>query len=131
MAAKNYVAQQLHLKNELTDLHKIFKQMDADGNGLLSKDELRKGLEKNEMISLTESKEVFDLFFKKIDTSDDGKVSYTEFLVAVGSRETFLTDDNIEMAFNSLKNEDTNCILVEDLNRCYSESLNERLATHN
>ena len=56
------------MKEEMSD---AFKKMDADGNGFLSKDEIKKVMEEN---SKTWG-HVDDETFYQVDLNDDGKIS--------------------------------------------------------
>ena len=56
------------MKEEMSD---AFKKMDADGNGFLSKDEIKKVMEENSKTWGHVDDETFD----KVDLNDDGKIS--------------------------------------------------------
>merc|ERR1712140_30566 len=61
------------MKEEMSD---AFKKMDADGNGFLSKDEIKKVMEENSKTWGHVDDETFD----QVDLNDDGKISIDEFL---------------------------------------------------
>merc|ERR1712062_69527 len=61
------------MKEEMSD---AFKKMDADGNGFLSKDEIKKVVEENSKTWGHVDDETFD----QVDLNDDGKISIDEFL---------------------------------------------------
>ena len=56
------------MKEEMSD---AFKKMDVDGNGFLSKDEIKKVMEENSKTWGHVDDETFD----KVDLNDDGKIS--------------------------------------------------------
>ena len=56
------------MKEEMSD---AFKKMDADGNGFLSKDEIKKVMEENSKTWRNVDEETFD----QVDLNDDGKIS--------------------------------------------------------
>ena len=56
------------MKEEMSD---AFKKMDADGNGFLSKDEIKKVMEENSKTWGHVDDEAFD----QVDVNDDGKIS--------------------------------------------------------
>ena len=56
------------MKEEMSD---AFKKMDVDGNGFLSKDEIRKVMEENSKTWGHVDDETFD----KVDLNDDGKIA--------------------------------------------------------
>mgnify|MGYP001164292980 FL=1 len=57
-----------NMKEEMSD---AFKKMDADGNGFLSKEEIKKVMEENSKTWGHVDDEAFD----QVDVNDDGKVS--------------------------------------------------------
>ena len=57
-----------NMKEEMSD---AFKKMDADGNGFLSKDEIKKVMEENSKTWGHVDDETFD----QVDLNDDGKIS--------------------------------------------------------
>merc|ERR1711953_1222594 len=62
-----------NMKEEMSD---AFKKMDADGNGFLSKEEIKKVMEENSKTWGHVDDEAFD----QVDVNDDGKISIDEFL---------------------------------------------------
>ena len=61
-------------------MDKIFKAIDVDGDGTLSKEEVLQGYENHFGIPITE--EQVDEMFKKIDLDGNGAIDYTEFVMA-------------------------------------------------
>ena len=65
---------------EKRDLDKIFKEIDLNGDGNLSKEEVLLGYEQHFGIAITE--EQVDDLFAKIDLDGNGTIDYTEFVMA-------------------------------------------------
>jgi len=61
-------------------LVQIFREFDANGNGVLSADELRGQLAR---VGLRFNDEDFELFLAEVDTNGDGMIEYAEFQDAV------------------------------------------------
>ncbi|CAL1544027.1 unnamed protein product [Lymnaea stagnalis] len=57
-----------------SDLRAAFKQLDVDGSGFITTDDLKEVLGKQGLAEAAES------IIDKVDTNDDGKVSFEEFL---------------------------------------------------
>lgn len=64
---------------ELKELKRNFEQMDTDGDGVLSYQELLTGLK---LCGYEDPKEI-DTIFKGMDMDQNGSVEYTEFLAAM------------------------------------------------
>ena len=58
-------------KNMKEEMSEAFKKMDADGNGFLSKEEIKKVMEENSKTWGHVDDEAFD----QVDVNDDGKIS--------------------------------------------------------
>lgn len=65
---------------EKKDLDKIFKAIDIDGDGSLSKQEILIGYEEHFGIPISEKQ--VDEMFEKIDLDGSGTIDYTEFVMA-------------------------------------------------
>ena len=74
-----FIASHLTKDEEKRDLDKIFKEIDIDGDGNLSKEEILIGYEKH---FGPISEEQVDEMFAKIDLDGNGTIDYTEFVMA-------------------------------------------------
>jgi calcium-dependent protein kinase len=74
-----FIAACLHSYSYLQDaqLRSAFSYFDKDGNGTISKEELRECLESDEF---TLSDEEINKLIKGVDINDDGKIDYLEFI---------------------------------------------------
>ena len=62
----------------LDEMKKAFKHFDSDGNGFISPLELRKALLR---MKIKLSKVEFVLMLRRVDTDQDGMISFKEFVV--------------------------------------------------
>jgi len=109
------VARQLdhaHLK----DIHKVFREMDADGNGVLSIEEVTTALRKlnGDTGAEMDLKDVEELF-KKLDADGSKTIDYTEFCAAGLGQKTSSQDDVIWAAFKTFDLDNSGWISVENL----------------
>lgn len=88
-AALTFIASQLVSKEETTDLEKIFKQLDEDGDGQLSKQEILNGYQ--EAFGIPISEEEVDKMFDEIDIDKNGTIDYTEFVMATMNNKSIMT----------------------------------------
>eukprot|EP00345_Euplotes_harpa_P010807 CAMPEP_0168333498 /NCGR_PEP_ID=MMETSP0213-20121227/9643_1 /TAXON_ID=151035 /ORGANISM="Euplotes harpa, Strain FSP1.4" /LENGTH=392 /DNA_ID=CAMNT_0008337833 /DNA_START=1 /DNA_END=1175 /DNA_ORIENTATION=+ len=79
VAAASYIGSQLISKSEKEKLGKIFKQLDANGDGKLSKAEIHDGYEEHFGKLLNEDE--LDRLFDEVDTDKSGFIDYSEFIV--------------------------------------------------
>ncbi|CAK88776.1 unnamed protein product (macronuclear) [Paramecium tetraurelia] len=82
--ALTFIASQLN-EQEIADLGKLFKQLDKNGDGVLTIDELREGLIG---MSDVQAKELGNII-KSIDTDGNGTINYTEFLAATMEKRNY------------------------------------------
>ena len=69
-------------------------QLDKNGDGVLSFDELKQGL------GHKENSETLIEMLKAADTDNSGTIDYTEFLAATMDQQIFLRDDYLRTAFD-------------------------------
>ena len=83
-AALTYMANHLVSEEELKTLNNVFKQLDVDNNGKLSKDELIAGYNKIKGNQLT-IKELEELF-EAADADNSGEIDYSEWVLAAANK---------------------------------------------
>lgn len=96
-AASAYIGSQLISKSEKEKLGKIFKLLDKNGDGKLSKDEIHDGYEEHFGKLLNEDE--LDKLFFDVDTDKSGFIDYSEFIVATMSSKKNMSEDKLTAAF--------------------------------
>jgi len=76
--------------NEMVELKKIFQELDRDGSGSISLDELQGGLGERE------NAEQLLAILQAADTDGNGVINYTEFLAATMDAKTFLREEYLK-----------------------------------
>lgn len=84
-------------KEETANLESIFKDLDTNGDGVLSKEEILAGYERHFGIPIEENE--VDQMFKEIDFDGNGSIDYTEFVMATMNQKNMITNDKLEQAF--------------------------------
>ena len=99
-AIMTFMANRMIHKQDLEQLENAFQSLDADGNGILTKEELIEGYCKTmkEMPMHDIIKEV-DRIIGTIDSNHSGEIDFTEFLVAAINKDKLLEGNYIQKGF--------------------------------
>ena len=72
----------------------MFRQLDKNGDGMLSKEEILEGY--NEVFGIYINEEEVDKIFNDIDLDKNGTIDYTEFLMSTLNEKIFLTNEKLQ-----------------------------------
>jgi len=92
-----FIASQLLTKSERENLDKIFKALDKNGDGKLSKDEIFDGYD--QYFGKGMDKETLEKMFDSVDIDESGFIDYSEFVIASMNEKTLLTNEKLQAAF--------------------------------
>ena len=96
IATLSFISSQLLSKEEKDDLTKVFKAFDKDGDGKLSKEELKNGYAgQGNIMTDQQIQTMFDL----VDSDHSGFIDYSEFVVAAISSTALTTQSKLESSF--------------------------------
>ena len=88
-----FIASQLLTKSEKENLAKIFKAIDKNGDGKLSKEEIMEGYGK--YFGKHMEKEDIEQMFDSVDIDKSGFIDYSEFVIAAMNEKTLLTNEKL------------------------------------
>jgi len=122
-ATLTFIGSQLLSKAEREELATVFKKIDLNGDGKLSKDEIRDGyaLHYGRQIS---DKEI-DFMFDAVDTDQSGYIDYTEFVVASANEKALLSTERLTSAFKMFDKDNSGTITPDEIKKVLSSAENK------
>lgn len=112
-ATLTFIGSQLLSKEEREELAKVFKKLDQNGDGKLSKSEIKDGYI-NHFGRLISDKEV-DAMFDAVDTDQSGYIEYTEFVVASANEKAMMTTERLTLAFKMFDKDGSGMITPSEI----------------
>lgn len=97
-AVHTFVTTQLIESKDIAELREVFRKIDKNGDGILTRQELLEEYIKQK--GSEEAQAEVDKIMSEVDTDNNGSIDYTEFLKASMSSKTLLSSENLRLAFN-------------------------------
>jgi calcium-dependent protein kinase len=108
-----FIASQLLTKTEKENLDKIFKALDTNGDGKLSKEEIFEGYE--QFFGKSLDKEGIEKMFDSVDIDKSGFIDYSEFVIASMNEKTLLTNEKLQAAFKMFDKDGSGSISASEI----------------
>lgn len=99
-AVLTYITSQLVSKEESMRLTELFRSLDLNGDGKLSREEIFSGLSMSTEVASAELE--VNHIFDSVDIDNSGFIDYSEFIMASIQAEALLNQDRLETAFHEL-----------------------------
>ena len=96
-AVVTFVANYMMNDDELKSLKKLFFELDEKGKGVITKEDLFRGMD--ECFDHKITKEEAEQIFSNIDYDNNGTISFDEFLKAAIDKKKLLTEEKLKAAF--------------------------------
>ena len=119
------IAYLVHNNIQLEQVHeaiKLFNQIDKNGDGQISKEELSKGLENTLKLTGKDLKEKVNIIFNNIDTDHNGFIEYEEFIRAAVDKEYFLSENFLRFAFDYFDRDKNGQISFIEIKQLFNQS---------
>jgi calcium-dependent protein kinase len=108
-----YIASQISSNQDLKYFRKCFQEIDKDGDGKITKEELFDVYSKQ--MSKEEAEKVSQEIIQKLDKDEDGNIDYTEFLASCIERQRQTSLEDLEIAFNMFDIDRSGTITVNEI----------------
>jgi len=91
----------------------VFKNIDQNGDGKITKEELCIALGK--IYNVADTEETVEEIFKNVDNDNNGFIEYEELIRASINKESLLTDGNLRYTFKFFDKDNSGEITVEEI----------------
>ena len=108
-----YITSQIASHSELKEVSQIFNDLDKDGNGKITRDELIEQYSK--CLNFSQTSKVVDKIMQEIDQDGDGCIDYTEFLISCRKELKSLMNGNLKKAFQLFDVDGNGIITAEEI----------------
>jgi calcium-dependent protein kinase len=108
-----FIASQLLTKQEKENLSKIFKAIDTNSDGKLSKEEILVGYDK--FFGKAMEKEDIEKMFDAVDIDKSGFIDYSEFVIASMNEKQLLTNEKLQSAFKMFDKDGSGFISSDEI----------------
>jgi calcium-dependent protein kinase len=114
--------------DETNRLRTTFRNLDKDGDGKLSREELLNGYAK--MIGREDAEAEVDRIMTKMDITNTGFIDYSEFIVASMNRHQLLSKENLEATFSAFDASGKGVISAADIRALIGEEAAQEQVWH-
>jgi Ca2+-binding protein (EF-Hand superfamily) len=118
-AVLTFIASQFINREESKQLADTFRNIDKNGDGKLSKDELLEAY--NLTMKREEAVEEVEKIMRQVDVDGSGFIDYTEFVTACAKKETMLSIENLESTFKAFDSDGSGKITASELRQMLGE----------
>lgn len=122
-AISTFITSQILEIHETKELREIFKSIDINGDGKLSKEEMINGFACHKEI-LNRDKYI-EKIINDVDTDGNGYIDYNEFIKATVNRQKLYSKDNLKKAFDIFDLDSSGKISAVELEKAFSLGTNK------
>jgi calcium-dependent protein kinase len=115
-----YLTHNFVKKQEILNLRMMFKQIDSDSDGRISKAEL---MQKYKKCGLFLSDDDLQTVISSLDIDNSGYIEYEEFIKAAIDKKTILTEKNLKLAFQLFDKDNNGRISLEEITNILGKNL--------
>ena len=117
-AVSIFISSQIISNHESKEIRELFKRIDVNGDGKLSKEEMLEGF--NQVNGIDNNEEYIEKIMKEVDTDGNGFIDYNEFLKACISEQVMYSRENMKKAFDMFDLDGSGKISSTELQQIFS-----------
>ena len=110
-----FIATQLATKKERDEMLELFKLLDTDHSGTLSRQELIEGFHNIYSEEVEDIEAEVDKIMRQVDTDGSGEIDYSEFVAASMNKAKILSREKLEAAFKAFDLDQSGSITADEL----------------
>eukprot|EP01017_Pseudomicrothorax_dubius_P025872 TRINITY_DN2839_c0_g1_i3.p1 TRINITY_DN2839_c0_g1~~TRINITY_DN2839_c0_g1_i3.p1 ORF type:complete len:506 (-),score=114.62 TRINITY_DN2839_c0_g1_i3:62-1579(-) len=114
-----FIVSYLSTNEEKEELVKLFKSLDKNNDGVLSREEMRDGF--RSYYTDQDPDEMVNAIMQNVDVTKNNKVDYFEFIMAAMNRQKVLSRQRLEAAFKAFDQDGNGFITVQELKQILAE----------
>ena len=119
-----YLVHNFPQMKDIINSGKLFNQIDLNGDGKISEQELYQGLSKR-LKSDTLEEDVKKIF-QNLDMDDNGTIEYEEFIRAAVTKEKFMGENVLRFAFRFFDKDNSGKIEFEEIEKIFKNSVTDQ-----
>lgn len=112
-AALSFITSQLLTQEQTAQIRDVFRSLDRNGDGRLSKEELMLAYRQHNTEEQTQ--EIVENVMRKVDVDKNGFIDYSEFLAASISHQTLTSKANLDQAFRLFDKDGSGKITIQEV----------------
>ncbi|CAG9333134.1 unnamed protein product [Blepharisma stoltei] len=112
-AVLSFISSQLISREESKQLTEMFRSLDINGDGKISKDELLEAYSKT--LGRSAAIHQVEQIMAKVDANNSGFIDYSEFMMAATALETLISKENLKSAFTAFDADGNGKISAKEL----------------
>ena len=112
-AALSFITTQLLTQEQTSQIRDVFRNLDRNGDGRLSKEELVLAYAQHNTEEQTQ--EIVENVMRKVDVDKNGYIDYSEFLAASINFQTLTSKANLEQAFRLFDKDGSGMISIQEI----------------
>ena len=114
-ATLSFIISQLSTKQDREEMLELFKSLDKDSSGTLSKAELVEGFSLIFENHVEDVENEVDSIIAQVDVNQSGEVDYSEFVLATMNKQKLLSKEKLEAAFKTFDLDSSGAISADEL----------------
>ena len=124
-AALTYIVNNLLSKEEKNDLLELFQQFDANGDGVLSKEEILNGY--RQLMPFDDAEKEVERIMNEVDIDKSGTIDYNEFVLATINKQKLLNKEKLEATFKMFDKDGSGTITADEIKSVLGKAVDKKL----